>query len=84
MMPRLSIAYFILRNQEHASSKNIANGLLILRDDLHESDKGNVKGPVKAATDIRDVRDILRGLSMVRGLDAKSHQYFIEQINPVF
>lgn len=74
------------RNQEHASLEEYSQWFIdFLRDDLHESDKGNVKGPVKAATDIiRDVRDILRGAIDNCGLDAKSHQYFIEQINPVF
>jgi len=56
-----------------------------LEKDLQAAKSGNVKGPVKAATDVlRDVRDILRAAIDFGGLTAASHKRFIEHFTPIF
>ncbi|MFP1908982.1 FAD/NAD(P)-binding protein [Lonsdalea quercina] len=56
-----------------------------LIDDLHAAEQGNIKGAVKAATDvIRDVRDILRYAIDFGGLTGESHERLLEHYAPVF
>lgn len=48
-----------------------------LLDDLAEIDKGNVHGPVKAATDVlRDLRETFRLAAEYTGFTAESHKVF--------
>lgn len=74
------------QNQEHLSLNDYTQWFIyFLRKDLEDSEQGNVLGPIKAATDIiRDVRDILREAIDYSGLEAASHQYFLEHFNPIF
>lgn len=51
-----------------------------LLDDLAEVDKGNVKSPVKAATDVlRDLREQFRHATEYGGLTPESNRVFTEQ-----
>jgi uncharacterized NAD(P)/FAD-binding protein YdhS len=51
-----------------------------VKQDLEESSKGNVIGPIKAAADtIRDLRDNLRSVVDYGGLESESHQFFVEE-----
>ncbi|CAF3723622.1 unnamed protein product [Didymodactylos carnosus] len=52
--------------------------------DLDEAQRGNVKSPMKAATDVlRDVRDTIRYAVDFRGLAPNSHRRFIQDICPI-
>ncbi len=72
--------------QNHAGLTSYTEWFMeFLRDDLQAAEAGNLRGPVKAATDvIRDVRDILRDVIDHAGLRADSHRHFLEHFNPLF
>ncbi|MCP3717389.1 FAD/NAD(P)-binding protein [Paraburkholderia sp. CNPSo 3281] len=54
-----------------------------LLDDLREIDKGNVHGPVKAATDVlRDLRDHFRLAAEYAGFTPESHAVFVGEFVP--
>ncbi|APA90341.1 hypothetical protein BJG93_32550 (plasmid) [Paraburkholderia sprentiae WSM5005] len=54
-----------------------------LLDDLCEIDKGNVHGPVKAATDVlRDLRDHFRFAAEYAGFTPESHAVFVGEFVP--
>lgn len=56
----------------------------MLRSDLAQAGKGNLDSPVKAATDVlRDTREALRAAVEHAGLTPASHQFFVEEFNPV-
>ncbi|MGH8782873.1 FAD/NAD(P)-binding protein [Paraburkholderia sp.] len=55
---------------------------LTFREDLDHALLGNVKSPVKAATDVlRDAREGLRAAVEYGGLTPDSHRYFVEDFN---
>lgn len=56
----------------------------LVAHDLAEARRGNLRSPVKAATDVlRDVREALRAASEFGGLTTESHRYFIEEFNAI-
>ncbi|WP_405012449.1 FAD/NAD(P)-binding protein [Kitasatospora sp. NBC_01539] len=55
-----------------------------LREDCAEALRGNVDGPVKAASDVlRDVRATIRSVVDFAGLTPDSHRRFLADFNPV-
>lgn len=56
----------------------------LVADDLAEARRGNLRSPVKAATDVlRDTREGLRAAVEFGGLTPGSHRYFVEVFNAI-
>jgi uncharacterized NAD(P)/FAD-binding protein YdhS len=56
----------------------------LVAEDLAEAKRGNLRSPVKAATDVlRDTREALRAAVEFGGLTPDSHRYFIEVFNAI-